>query len=59
VKLGLFDEAAAMVKFQQWHDEHETQIKQRSDKHKAQQRQRHEYKPVVKKVEAAEGTSEA
>ena len=27
VKLGLFDEAAAMDKFQVWHAEHETQIK--------------------------------
>ena len=65
VKLGLFDETAAMVKFQQWHDEHETQIKQRSDKHRNQQRQRREYKPAVKKVEEttapkeAEGASEA
>jgi len=53
VKLGLFDETAAMVKFQAWHDEHETQIKQRSDKHRSQQRQKREYKPVVKKVEEA------
>lgn len=59
VKLGLFDDATAMVKFQTWHDEHEAQIKQRSDKHRSQQRQRREYKPAVKKVEPAEGSSEA
>ncbi len=59
VKLGLFDDATAMVKFQAWHDEHEAQIKQRSDKHRSQQRQRREYKPAVKKVEPAEGSSEA
>jgi len=59
VKLGLFDEAAAMVKFQQWHDEHEAQIKQRGDKHRNQQRQSREYKPAVKKAEGVEGTSEA
>lgn len=59
VKLGLFDDATAMVKFQKWHDEHEAQIKQRNDKHRSQQRQRREYKPAVKKVETAEGSSEA
>ena len=31
VKLGLFDEAAAMEKFQVWHAEHETQIKKRQE----------------------------
>src|SRR6202008_4476158 len=29
VKLGLFDEATAMDKFQKWHGEHETQVKKR------------------------------
>lgn len=29
VKLGLFDDAAAMVKFQTWHSEHEVQMKAR------------------------------
>lgn len=66
VKLGLFDDAAAMVKFQTWHDEHEAQIKQRGDKHRSQQREKRVYKPAVKKVEeapapvtAVEGSSEA
>jgi small subunit ribosomal protein S16 len=31
VKLGLFDEAAAMVKFQAWHSEHEVQVKKRQE----------------------------
>ena len=31
VKLGLFDEATAMEKFQKWHSEHETQIKKRQE----------------------------
>ena len=31
VKLGLFDEAAAMEKFQSWHSEHEVQIKKRQE----------------------------
>jgi small subunit ribosomal protein S16 len=31
VKLGLFDEAAAMEKFQTWHTEHETQMKKRHE----------------------------
>jgi small subunit ribosomal protein S16 len=31
VKLGLFDEATAMVKFQAWHSEHEVQVKKRQE----------------------------
>ncbi|MGZ5245889.1 MAG: 30S ribosomal protein S16 [Flavitalea sp.] len=31
VKLGLFDEAAAMEKFQSWHSEHEVQMKKRQE----------------------------
>jgi len=31
VKLGLFDEAAAMEKFQAWHTEHEAQLKKRQE----------------------------
>lgn len=69
VKLGLFDDATAMTKFQAWHEEHESNIRRRNDSHRSQQRQRREYVPVVKKVEEvaapvavaveAEGTSEA
>jgi small subunit ribosomal protein S16 len=31
VTMGLFDEAAAMTKFQSWHEEHELQIKKRTE----------------------------
>lgn len=59
VKLGLFDEATAMSKFQVWHNEHEAHITRRSDVHKSKQRAKKAYTPVVKKVEAAEGAGEA
>jgi small subunit ribosomal protein S16 len=61
VKLGLFDEAAAMTKFQTWHSEHEANITRRSDAHKGAQRAKKVYVPVVKKVETAqpEATPEA
>jgi small subunit ribosomal protein S16 len=50
VKLGLFDDATAMEKFQTWHVEHEANIERRSREHqKAKQAKR--YVPVVKKVE--------
>jgi len=52
VKLGLFDDATAMVKFQAWHDEHETNILRRSESHKKAQKDRRN-QPVVRKVEAA------
>lgn len=38
VKLGLFDEAAAMEKFQSWHSEHEVQIKKRQETHTRERR---------------------
>ncbi|QES87574.1 30S ribosomal protein S16 [Rhizosphaericola mali] len=51
VKLGLFDEVAAMTKFQQWFENHEASVKSRNDEHRKQQRtKRSEY--VVKKVAA-------
>ena len=66
VKLGLFDEAAAMTKFQTWHSEHETNITRRSEEHRSNQRAKKAYTPVIKKVEevaapapAAEDTTEA
>ena len=31
VKLGLFDEATAMDKFQKWHGEHEAQVRKRQE----------------------------
>ncbi len=51
VKLGLFDEATAMVKFQAWHDEHEKNSKRRSDDHKKHQRAQRPVAPIVQKVE--------
>ncbi|MBS1729373.1 MAG: 30S ribosomal protein S16 [Bacteroidetes bacterium] len=51
VKLGLFDEATAMVKFQSWHDEHERNSKRRSDDHKKNQHAKKTAAPVVQKVE--------
>src|ERR1700748_735820 len=34
VKLGLFDEVAAMQKFQKWHEEHEAHVKRRGEEHR-------------------------
>lgn len=51
VKLGLFDEATAMVKFQAWHDEHEKNSRRRSDDLKKNQRTQRPVAPVVQKVE--------
>lgn len=73
VKLGLFDDAAAMTKFQEWHNDHESNITRRNEEHKSKQRAKKVYVPIVKKVEvkeevvveaapeapAAEGTTEA
>ncbi len=64
VKLGLFDEATAMTKFQTWHTEHESNITRRSEEHKKTQRAKKVYVPIVRKVEAkqpevSEGPSEA
>jgi small subunit ribosomal protein S16 len=51
VKLGLFDEATAMQKFETWNATHETQMLAKMDSHKkakAASRQQ----PIIKKVEA-------
>jgi small subunit ribosomal protein S16 len=53
VKLGLFDEATAMTKFQSWHEEHEANIRRRNEEHKKQRRAR-PYTPAVKRVENQE-----
>ena len=61
VKLGLFDEATAMVKFQKWHEEHEAAVRKRSEEHKKTQRARKQT-PVVRRVEQggpAAGSNEA
>ena len=63
VKLGLFDEAAAMEKFQVWHTEHEVQIKKKSEENRRNQRARRT-PPTVRRVERgndapAQGNAEA
>jgi hypothetical protein len=57
VKLGLFDDATAMTKFESWYAEHETSIASKNDAHKKAQAAKKEYVPVVKKV--AEPVAEA
>ena len=57
VKLGLFDDATAMTKFESWYAEHETSIASKSDAHKKAQADKKVYVPVVKKV--AEPVAEA
>ena len=52
VKLGLFDDATAMVKFQAWHEEHEANINRRKEANKKNQKARNT-PPTIKKVEAA------
>lgn len=50
VKLGLFDEAAAMQKFQKWHEEHEAHMKRRSEEHR-KSRMSNRSQPAAKRVE--------
>ncbi len=57
VKLGLFDDATAMAKFQTWYAEHESQVASKNDAHKKAQAAKKVYVPVVKKV--AEPVAEA
>jgi small subunit ribosomal protein S16 len=52
VKLGLFDDATAMTKFQTWHTEHEANIERRSATHKKDRIAKRQM-PIVKKVEVA------
>src|SRR5436190_3027132 len=56
VKLGLFDEATAMVKFQKWHEEHEASVKRRTDEHRKIQRPRSS-NPPVRRVERRDESS--
>ena len=55
VKLGLFDEAAAMQKFHKWHEEHEAHVKRRSDEHK-KSRLASRPQPAVRRVESPNST---
>ena len=58
VKLGLFDDAAAMVKFQAWHEEHETKVKQRGEDHRKVQKAKNTYVAPVKEVKVEEATEQ-
>jgi small subunit ribosomal protein S16 len=51
VKLGLFDEAAAMEKFQKWHSEHETHLKKRQEDHRKTKYPRRSQGAPVRRVE--------
>ena len=53
VKLGLFDEAAAMTKFQEWFESHEASVTKRNEEHKAKQRAIRKSGAPVRKVETA------
>ena len=59
VKLGLFDDAAAMVKFQEWHIQHEADMNRRSEAHKKAQKARRNQPVVRKVVEAVHVAEEA
>ena len=60
VKLGLFDDAAAMVKFQTWHTEHEAQLKKRQeDNRKAKQGMRRGAGGPPRRMERREGPAQA
>ncbi len=50
VKLGLFDDATAMEKFQTWYAAHETKVASASDTHKKAVAAKKVYVPVAKKV---------
>src|SRR4029078_12655290 len=51
VKLGLFDEAAAMEKFSKWHSEHELSVKKRQEDHRGARSGGRRSQAPVKKVE--------
>ena len=58
VKLGLFDEAAAMEKFQKWHGEHELHVKKRQEDNRKQKHGARRGAPVrrvERKAENGEG----
>lgn len=57
VKLGLFDDATAMTKFETWYAAHEANLIAKNEAHKKVQADKKIYVPVVKKV--AEPVAEA
>jgi small subunit ribosomal protein S16 len=50
VKMGIFDDATAMQKFETWSKEHENSVITRGEKHKKDKRDSMP-KPIIKKVE--------
>lgn len=58
VKLGLFDEATAMVKFQKWHEEHEQNIQRRNEEHRKTQRARRPQTPFRRVERNNEGSAQ-
>ncbi len=58
VKLGLFDNAAAIEKFQKWHGEHETKIK-KTKEDVLMKRRAPKAKPEAPKATEATGEAEA
>lgn len=59
VKLGLFDDATAMEKFQKWHSEHELQINKRQQEHRQSRPGARRPQPAVRRVEKKDGAAEA
>jgi len=60
VKLGLFDDATAMEKFQKWHTEHEAQIKKRQEEAQRARRARRNppRRPAERRPESNAGGEE-
>jgi small subunit ribosomal protein S16 len=59
VKMGIFDEVAAMQKFEAWTKEHDEKILERSAAYKKDKKAKQQ-KPIIKKVEPkAEAVAEA
>jgi len=58
VKLGLFDEATAMQKFEVWNASHEILVADRQDSHK-KAKASSRIQPTIKKVEIAVPVAEA
>ncbi|HRH59786.1 MAG TPA: 30S ribosomal protein S16 [Chitinophagaceae bacterium] len=55
VKLGLFDEATAMMKFQKWYEEHEAAVRRRSEEHRKTQAARRSGAPFRRSEPRTEG----
>ncbi len=60
VKLGLFDDATAMEKFQKWHSEHEAQVKKRQEEAQRARKARRNppRRPMERKPESNAGAEE-